>query len=94
MKILIDIAETTYTNAINRYNSGLRNTFDTAVSKGLTLPENPTNGDMIRALFPNNKYVEGEKFVIIQGVTENISLWNNWWNAPYKLESEDNNATR
>ena len=67
---------------------------DAPTVEAIPIPDNATNGDMIRALFPNNKYVEGEKFVIIQGVTENISLWNNWWNAPYKLESEDNNATR
>lgn len=44
-----------------------------------------TNGDMIKALFPELKINETNKgFVLIQSETENISVWNYWWYAPYK----------
>lgn len=48
-----------------------------------------TNGDMIKSLFPELKINETNKgFVLIQSETENISIWNNWWNAPYELKGE------
>lgn len=40
-------------------------------------PKNATNGEIIRALFPN----------IDKGFSNVIDL-NLWWNAPYKSESE------
>lgn len=43
-----------------------------------------TNGDMIKALFPNTKIQEGERYAIWDVGTDNVSFWNNWWNAPYK----------
>ena len=58
----------------------------------IELPENATNGDMIRAIFPS---------IVIRVITESqigISLFDNqnkitwipieWWNAPYKGVSE------
>ena len=47
-----------------------------AVKNGTPLPENATNGDVIKTLFPK-------------------CMWNatgqdeEWWNAPYEVESED-----
>ena len=41
------------------------------------ISENPTNGDMIRAMFP--KYYQG-----ILGYLDNTK----WWNTPYKKEVE------
>lgn len=43
----------------------------------LTIPNNPTNGDMIKAMFP--KYYQG-----ILGYLDNTK----WWNTPYKKEVE------
>ena len=40
---------------------------------GFIFPENPTNGDMIKAMFPN-----------IDTSFSNIIELNLWWNAPYK----------
>ena len=53
------------------------------------IPENPTNGDMIKALFPNTKSRLDEK----TGIT--LVKWadgtskcfkTNWWDAPYRKE--------
>lgn len=50
----------------------------------LTIPENPTNGDMIRAMFPNINIEEGSKYVLLESEYDNVAIWNSWWNAPYK----------
>lgn len=56
-----------------------------------------TNGDMIKAVFPNLKTYESavtihaETNVVSNGVKGGISydFWKEWWNAPYKTERED-----
>ena len=57
----------------------------------LTIPENPTNGDIIRALFPNVEVKEKNNgYEIYFGVGTAIQFFNyKWWDAPYKAESED-----
>lgn len=53
------------------------------ISDGTVLPDNPTNGDMIKALFPI--FVESEKnYDAVE-----INYKNDWWNASYKAESKD-----
>ena len=64
----------------------------------LTIPDNPTNGDMIKAMYPKGK-IRREK-----SCTHDITVFSfpdgtyfgaecrfntDWWNAPYKAESED-----
>ena len=48
----------------------------------LAIPENPTNGDMIKAIFPDID------FHCMQSAFGIISFDLEWWNAPYKAESE------
>ena len=55
-----------------------------AILKGKVLGQNITNGDVIKALFLNTKIHEGEHYAIWDVGTDNVSFWNNWWNAPYK----------
>lgn len=53
----------------------------------LTIPENPTNGDMIKAIFPNCKLkVLTDKKEVVALELKDVK---EWWNAPYKAESED-----
>ena len=56
---------------------------------GLTVPENPTNGDMIRAMFPNTHIEEGSKYVLLKSEYDNVAIWNSWWYAPYKKGGKD-----
>lgn len=54
------------------------------------IPENPTNGDMIRALFPNCEWFIIESLQSVN-VTTDPSLSTQtfdiyWWNAPYRKE--------
>lgn len=66
----------------------------------IPIPEGATNGDMIKAMFPNARvseifpscngdevyYVSIEKF---NCVTNGMRIMKSWWNAPYKRESEE-----
>ena len=62
---------------------------DMAIS---TLSENKTfegmtNGDVIISLYPNLKYtIQNGRVVTTIGVASSFDL--EWWNAPYKAESE------
>ncbi len=51
----------------------------------IIIPENATNGDMIKALFPNVEVKEKNNgYEVYFGVGTAIQLFNNqWWNAPY-----------
>ena len=64
----------------------------------IPIPANATNGDMIKAMFPNAKIVRG-----LYGISgtplmclnlgtgydvHEMSFVEDWWNAPYRAESE------
>ena len=54
---------------------------------------NLTNGDVIKAMFPNalrSDYIENDMTTIyLQDKNENeMVVSEDWWNAPYKAESE------
>lgn len=48
------------------------------IQKGTPLPDNATNGDMIKAMFPSEVWLQ------MKAREFNKS----WWNEPYKAESE------
>lgn len=60
----------------------------------LTLPENATNGDMIKAMFPNCEVCTHEfvglkcgvdvKFYLCENVYFTVWFTTDWWNTPYK----------
>lgn len=67
----------------------------------ITISGNMTNGDMIKAIFPNEKYKEGlrgdmvdgkpvnHKVVRVNGLFDYYVMDYDWWNAPYEAESEE-----
>ena len=67
----------------------------------LTIPDNPTNGDMIKALFPNIKFNEkwkATRHFELQSEQGHIEITgiatSDWWNSPFepqKSEVEDGN---
>ena len=94
MKIVIDIDENVFTrlfdNGTEDYEIVNDDLFTIAKSirNGTPLPENATNGDMVKAMFPNLKWCineNNEVFTVNQNIVR-LSL--DWWNAPYKAESE------
>lgn len=63
----------------------------------IVLPDSPTNGDVIKAVFPNIEFtdmaftIHAVANVTSNGVKGGISydFWKDWWNAPYKREVEE-----
>jgi len=59
------------------------------------LPQNATNGDVIKAMFPNLEWINRNKDVDFYYLdsdtpyTPKLSTFRSWWNAPYKAESEE-----
>ena len=56
--------------------------YDVPIYKAILIPENATNGDMIKAMFPN---VSNSKLDLVD-VLKNAR---SWLNSPYKAESEE-----
>ena len=56
------------------------------------IPDNATNGDVIKAMFPNCALtcnIMGEEFICeFNGNKKKSIADREWWNAPYKSESE------
>ena len=51
-----------------------------------------TNGDMIKSMFPNvqtREVCNGELVEFTLDGVVGISVTKEWWNAPYKTESEE-----
>ena len=90
MQLVIDIPENTYKQiqalARNNYfehdicgNSMRR------IANGTPIPEGATNGDMIKAMFPNiSIYEHGSTY----SINNEYDFNSTWWNAPYKAKSE------
>lgn len=63
----------------------------------ITISGNMTNGDMIKAIFPNCKVKFNEykgiqclnSYSVIFDDFYEVEFLNEWWNAPYKAESEN-----
>lgn len=54
-----------------------------------TIPENPTNGDVIQAIFPDTEIEGNGSEGAIQSIAVSIGYGTSyfaldWWNAPYK----------
>jgi hypothetical protein len=55
----------------------------------IPIPNGATNGDMIKAMFPNiecGKDELGNVFIISSAQLGYIALRESWWNAPYKRD--------
>lgn len=50
----------------------------------IIIPENPTNGDMLKALFPNLKVGIFRNEVDVEGLDTYSVFTRNWWDKPYK----------
>lgn len=99
MKVLIEIDEKTFkdfheTVVINIGRSGGKNIIEKclkAISKGTPIPDNATNGDVIKVVFPNteSRLDENTGIMLVKWVDGTVKTFKeNWWNAPYRAESE------
>lgn len=59
---------------------------DAPTINAIPIPEDATNGDVIKTILPFVEVIENEHGVFIN--IQNVLLDKDWWNAPYKSESE------
>lgn len=100
MKLLIDLPknlEYLYNFVNTKRPNGRFNEFDKfdtydiskCIRNGIPFPNNATNGDIIKALFPNIETFEPNKYEI--AIKQNLgwlAFKKDWWNAPYKENKE------
>ena len=58
----------------------------------VVLPDGATNGDVIKALFPDGSQVKGASIYVMNDNKSNIFYDFEWWNAPYKAGDTDENS--
>lgn len=75
MQVVIEFDEKRYQDILKRY--AKRRTPQESKTDAITIPKGATNGDVIKAMFPN---MEEPNFY---GMKEYM-YDPNWWNAPYK----------
>lgn len=77
--------------SMEQYKIDLQSAYDCGKAKALKGFEG-TNGEVLKALFPNMKVHEYTEKVVLNGLGDEFQIqsmaWKNWWNAPYKGESE------
>lgn len=72
------------------YNFALNEMMKTPNANVIPIPEGAINGNMIISLYPNIKYtIQNGRVVTTIGIASSFDL--EWWNAPYKRESEGDN---
>ena len=85
MKVIIDIPQETY-NFLNKYGTD-GGIVEDAVIDGIPISDNVTNGDIIKAIFPNgdlHDYDYYDGYVIYKLNYRDFKFDKDWWNAPYK----------
>ncbi len=75
-KLIIDISDLSYKTSMDRQKLTIMNDNDiyNMIANGTLLPDNATNGDIIKTLFPKD---------YINIYDRSVS---SWWNTPYKLK--------
>ena len=81
MQIVIDIPEEDYILATKEDFSAIYNGnhIAKAIKDGTPLPDNATNGDVIKAMFEPNRITRTDDVV-----TEEYEFNEVWWNEPYQ----------
>lgn len=94
MKLIIDIPKKTYNEISEKTTIKCGEVFAQKLLKyiknGTPIPDNATNGDVIKALFPNF-YMDERSHTVWVGY-DNMSFHKEWWNAKY-MEGEDEDNT-
>ena len=90
MKLIIDIDEEVYKGLIDDPHVFVKPIFD-AIKNCTPIPDNATNGEVIKAMFPQWKLMENtfEEMVMFDipmkdGYLEHNACSRDWWNAPYQ----------
>ena len=87
MKVLIDIDEEYYNYAKQQVADGITNPFKIFIASGTPIPDNATNGDVIKAMFPTADISLNDS--CFEGVVNKYGFDMNWWNSPYQKGSKE-----
>ena len=83
MKLIIDIDEDYYKIIKHDVDNGMDYLPCVLIANGTPIPDNATNGDVIKAMFPNVNVYEhngGATYSVNNEYNFNAT----WWNAPYQ----------
>jgi hypothetical protein len=94
MKVIIDIPKFAYDEIVEMNKKGKAFNLLEAVAIGTPISDNATNGDMIKAMFPNGKEYDNDGDVRYEiEIDFDYSFCSYfdgvWWNSPYKKEVEE-----
>ena len=81
MKLIIDIPDKAYNRLLEEQHLPNRLDIEWVITHGTPIPDNATNGDVIKAIFPNMGVDIAGGVVKANGYTQ-FDL--SWWNAPYQ----------
>jgi hypothetical protein len=92
MRLVIDILEEDYKGICHLNNEQLRmlpvEVAETLIriANGIPIPDNATNGDVLKAMFPNIEVEEQGKdlFIVFNMDIQGTPFYKAWWNAPYQ----------
>ena len=84
MKIIIELDNEVYEQIKTHGNVS---EFHNLINRGIPLPENSTNGDVIKAMFPDI-YTEECDYDVFTTLDTDTRFTYDWWNAPYRMKSE------
>ena len=62
--------------------------FDLFQAGLMDIPKGMTNGEVIQALFPNH-HITKMAYTVWVGNDDDMCFTTEWWNTPYKAESEE-----
>lgn len=85
MKMLIDISKNNYNQIREGFYEDNCGIMAISIIDGTPIPDNATNGDIIKAMFPDAEVILNRKNTIswmYKGMIKTYPL--NWWNAPYQ----------
>jgi len=92
MKLIIDIPEDRYKDVIEARKHHLLDSYAQAIANGTPIPDNATNGDVIKAMFGYKRmshFNDYPPLVDVYGLDNNddndsVTFYEDWWNAPYQ----------
>ena len=60
--------------------------------KAIIIPNETTNGGILKVLFPSEEWKfyfdDNDTLALIESSDGSLSIFSDWWNAPYKKEGD------
>jgi hypothetical protein len=89
IELVIKIPKDTYVHLLNGGNIGASLMIENALKNGTPLPDNATNGDVIKTIFDvtEEHFYDEDRMVDVYGLdrTDDPStFYADWWNSPYQ----------